>query len=115
MLKAEDLNVYYGKIHAIKVVSFEVRPGEIVSLIGANGAGKTTTLHTVSGLLRSVTGSITFDGKNISHIEPHNLVRHGLSHVPEGTRFPADDCFGKPRNGRLFNDKNAVRITQKSI
>ena len=84
MLKAEDLNVYYGKIHAIKDVSFEVRPGEIVSLIGANGAGKTTTLHTVSGLLRSVTGSITFDGKNISHIEPHNLVRHGLSHVPEG-------------------------------
>lgn len=84
MLKADDLNVYYGKIHAIKDVSFEVKPGEIVSLIGANGAGKTTTLHTVSGLLRSVTGSITFDGKNISHIEPHKLVRYGLSHVPEG-------------------------------
>lgn len=84
MLKADNLNVYYGKIHAIKDVSFEVKPGEIVSLIGANGAGKTTTLHTVSGLLRSVTGSITFDGKNISHIEPHKLVRYGLSHVPEG-------------------------------
>ena len=84
MLKADDLNVYYGKIHAIKNVSFEVKNGEIVSLIGANGAGKTTILHTISGLLRSTTGSITFEDKNISHIEPHKLVRHGLSHVPEG-------------------------------
>lgn len=84
MLKAENLNVYYGKIHAIKDVSFEVHPGEIVSLIGANGAGKTTTLHTVSGLLRSATGSITFDGHNISQAEPHKLIRHGLAHVPEG-------------------------------
>ena len=84
MLKADDLNVYYGKIHAIKNVSFEVKNGEIVSIIGANGAGKTTILHTISGLLRSTTGSITFEDKNISHIEPHKLVRHGLSHVPEG-------------------------------
>ena len=84
MLKVENLNVYYGKIHAISDVSFEVHPGEIVSLIGANGAGKTTTLHTISGLLRSTTGSITFDGKNISQAEPHKLIRLGLSHVPEG-------------------------------
>lgn len=84
MLKVNDLNVYYGKIHAIKNVSFEVNSGEIVSLIGANGAGKTTTLHTVSGLLRSTTGSIEFDGKDISHIEPHKLIKLGIAHVPEG-------------------------------
>ena len=65
MLKAENLNVYYKKIHAIKDISFEVNEGEVVSLIGANGAGKTTTLHTVSGLLRSTTGSITFCGQDI--------------------------------------------------
>lgn len=84
MLKVNDLNVYYGKIHAIKNVSFEVNSGEIVSLIGANGAGKTTTLHTVSGLLRSTTGSIEFDGKDISHVEPHKLIKLGIAHVPEG-------------------------------
>ncbi len=84
MLKVENLNVYYGKIHAISDISFEVHEGEIISLIGANGAGKTTTLHTISGLLRSQTGSITFNGQNISHAEPHKLVSLGLSHVPEG-------------------------------
>ena len=84
MLKAENLNVYYKKIHAIKDVSFEVHEGEIVSLIGANGAGKTTTLHTVSGLLRSVGGSITFCGQDISKTEPHKLISLGLAHVPEG-------------------------------
>ncbi|MBQ1258505.1 MAG: ABC transporter ATP-binding protein [Clostridia bacterium] len=84
MLKVDNLNVYYGKIHAIRDVSFEVNTGEIVSLIGANGAGKTTTLHTVSGLLRSTTGSITFDEKDISHFEPHKLIKYGIAHVPEG-------------------------------
>ncbi len=84
MLKAENLNVYYKKIHAIKDVSFEVNEGEIVSLIGANGAGKTTTLHTVSGLLRSTTGSITFCGQDITKTEPHKLISLGLAHVPEG-------------------------------
>jgi len=84
MLKVDNLNVYYGKIHAIRDVSFEVNTGEIVSLIGANGAGKTTTLHTVSGLLRSTTGSIVFDDKDISHVEPHKLINHGMAHVPEG-------------------------------
>ena len=84
MLKAENLNVYYKKIHAIKDISFEVNEGEVVSLIGANGAGKTTTLHTVSGLLRSTTGSITFCGQDITKIEPHKLISLGLAHVPEG-------------------------------
>lgn len=84
MLKAENLNVYYKKIHAIKDISFEVNEGEVVSLIGANGAGKTTTLHTVSGLLRSTTGSITFCGQDITRTEPHKLISLGLAHVPEG-------------------------------
>ena len=87
MLKVDNINVYYGKIHAIKDVSFEVNDGEIVALIGANGAGKSTILKTVSGLLRTKTGSITFNGENISHMEPHTLVPRGLSHVPEGRRI----------------------------
>lgn len=87
MLKATDINVFYGKIHAIKGVSFEVNEGEVVSLIGANGAGKSTILKTVSGLLRSKTGSIEFLGEDISQIEPFKLVPKGLAHVPEGRRI----------------------------
>ena len=87
ILRAEDLNVYYGAIHAVKDISFEVNEGEIVTLIGANGAGKTTTLQTVSGLLRSKTGSIQFLGENISRIPAHKLVDRGMAQVPEGRRI----------------------------
>ena len=87
LLKVDDINVYYGAIHAIKGVSFHVDEGEIVTLIGANGAGKSTTLQTISGLLRSKTGSITFDGQNISNVPAHKLVEHGLAQVPEGRRI----------------------------
>ena len=86
MLKVNDINVYYGNIHAIKGVSFEVNEGEVVSLIGANGAGKTTILKAVSGLLRSATGSIEFLGNDISKVEPYKLIPLGLAHVPEGRR-----------------------------
>ena len=86
MLKVDNINVYYGAIHAIKGISFEVNEGEIVTLIGANGAGKSTTLQTISGLLRSKTGSITFMDRDISNIAPHKLVAEGLAHVPEGRR-----------------------------
>ncbi len=86
MLKVNDINVFYGSIHAIKGVSFEVNKGEIVTLIGANGAGKSTILNTVSGLLRSKTGSITFLDKPISNIVPHKIVAGGLAQVPEGRR-----------------------------
>ena len=86
LLSVNDINVYYGAIHAIKGISFEVNEGEIVTLIGANGAGKSTSLNTVSGLLRSKTGSIEFDGKDISRIPAHKLVKMGLSQVPEGRR-----------------------------
>lgn len=86
MLNAEHINVYYGRIHAVKDVSFHVNEGEIVALIGANGAGKSTTLKTVSGLLHSKTGKIEFMGKDISKTEAYKLVPMGLAHVPEGRR-----------------------------
>ena len=87
LLNVENINVYYGAIHAIKDISFHVNEGEIVTLIGANGAGKTTTLQTISGLLRSKTGSITFQGHNISAVRADKLVTHGLAQVPEGRRI----------------------------
>ena len=86
LLNVEGINVYYGAIHAIKDISFHVNEGEIVTLIGANGAGKTTTLQTISGLLRSKTGSITFEGQNISNVRADKLVARGLAQVPEGRR-----------------------------
>ena len=86
MLKVHDIHVYYGKIHAVKGVSFEVNEGEIVSLIGANGAGKSTILKTVSGLMHPKSGTIEFMGKDIAHMEPNKIVTKGLVHVPEGRR-----------------------------
>lgn len=87
MLKVDNINVYYGQIHALKDVSLEVHQGEIVALIGANGAGKSTALRTISGLLRSKTGSITLLGEDISKTEASKLVAKGLAHVPEGRRI----------------------------
>ena len=86
ILKVSDINVYYGAIHAINGVSFEVNPGEVVTLIGANGAGKSTTLQTVSGLLHSRTGSIEFLGENLMGVPAHKVVAKGLAQVPEGRR-----------------------------
>lgn len=87
MLKIDDIHVYYGAIHAIKGVSFEVHEGEVVALIGANGAGKSTILKTVSGLMHPKSGSVTFCGQDISHMEAHKLLKQGLAHVPEGRRI----------------------------
>lgn len=87
MLKVNDINVYYGAIHAIKGVSFEVRPGEVVTLIGANGAGKSTILNTVCGLLHSRTGSIEFLDRPLGAVSAHRIVEQGLAHVPEGRRI----------------------------
>ena len=86
ILKVDDINVYYGSIHAIKGISFEVNKGEIVTLIGANGAGKSTTLNTISGLLRSRSGSVSFMGENLGHVPCHKVVSKGLALVPEGRR-----------------------------
>ena len=87
MLKVENIDVYYGAIHAVKNVSFEVGDDEIVALIGANGAGKSTILKTVSGLMHPRTGTITFCDQNITHTESYKLLRTGLAHVPEGRRI----------------------------
>ena len=87
ILKVEDINVYYGSIHAIKGISFEVQEGEVVTLIGANGAGKSTTLNAVSGLLRSKTGSISFFGASLAKVPSHKVVAKGLALVPEGRRI----------------------------
>ena len=86
MLKIDDINVYYGAIHAIKGISLTVNQGEIVTLIGANGAGKSTTLRTISGLLKPKTGSITFQGQDIAGTPAHKIVGLGGSQVPGGRR-----------------------------
>lgn len=87
MLKVDNINVYYGNIHALKGISLEVHTDEIVALIGANGAGKSTTLKTISGLMRTKTGGITLMNEDISHTDAHKLVAKGLAHVPEGRRI----------------------------
>lgn len=90
MLKVADLNVYYGSIHAVKGVSFEVEEGEIVTLIGANGAGKSTTLNTVAGLLKLRTGSIEFEGESLVGIPAHKMIAKGIALCPEGRRVFQD-------------------------
>ena len=84
LLKVDNINVFYGNIHAVKDVSFEVNEGEIVTLIGANGAGKSTTLKTVSGLLHPKTGDVLYKGKSIKGVRAHKIVEAGLAQVPEG-------------------------------
>jgi branched-chain amino acid transport system ATP-binding protein len=89
LLTVDEIEVRYGAIRALKNISFEVRTGEVVALLGANGAGKTTTQKTVSGMLRPSLGSITYDGKRIDGIPAHELIHLGICHVPEGRRvFP---------------------------
>lgn len=90
MLDIKDINVYYGAIHAIKGISLTVNKGEIVTLIGANGAGKSTTLRTISGLLKPKTGNIEFLGKDIAAMPAHQIVKEGISQVPEGRRIFAE-------------------------
>lgn len=87
MLKVDDINVYYGSIHAIKGISFEVNEGEIVTLIGANGAGKSTTLNTIAGLLKPRTGAIEFEGSSVLGVPAHKIVSRGMALCPEGRRI----------------------------
>ncbi|MDO4305884.1 MAG: ABC transporter ATP-binding protein [Eubacteriales bacterium] len=89
MLEVKDLYVNYGAVEAIKGISFTVKPGEIVTLIGANGAGKTTTLHTISGLTKAKSGSITYNGTDLLKTDPSKIITLGIAHVPEGRHvFP---------------------------
>ncbi|MDD6770349.1 MAG: ABC transporter ATP-binding protein [Inconstantimicrobium porci] len=87
MLKIKNLNVYYGAIHALKSINIEIREGEIVTLIGSNGAGKTSTLKAISGIIPCKSGTIEFEGKDITNAQPHKLVYAGIGHVPEGRRI----------------------------
>ena len=86
LLEVNNIEVYYGLIKALKGVSFQVNKGEVVALIGANRAGKTTTLHTITGLLNAKSGSIIYDGKDITKTPAHKIVAMGMAHVPEGRR-----------------------------
>ena len=109
MLKIDDIHVYYSAIHAIKGISFEVHEGEIVALIGANGAGKSTILKTVSGLMHPRSGSITFMGENIAHMEAYKLLRHGLAHVPEGRRIFLQMTVQENLDMGAFTQKNVSK------
>ena len=90
MLEVKNIEVYYGMIQALKGISFVVNQGEVIALIGANGAGKTTTLHTLTGLLSPKSGSVIFEGKDITKTPAHKIVSMGIAHVPEGRRVFAD-------------------------
>ena len=106
MLEIKDLEVCYGVIRAIKGISFEVNQGEVIALIGANGAGKTTILHTITGLVPAKSGSILFEGKELTKTPAHKIVSMGMAHVPEGRRiFPAVECFGKFETRRLHEKR----------
>ena len=111
VLKVDNINVYYGSIHAIKGISFDVRKGEIVTLIGANGAGKSTTLNTISGLLHHTTGSISFMGESLAKIPPHKIVERGLAQVPEGRRIFAHMTVQENLEMGAFT-KNASEIPE---
>lgn len=111
MLKINDINVYYGNIHALKGVSLDINEGEIVTLIGANGAGKSTLLKTISGLLKPKSGDILFQGQSISGKVAQAIVKQGLSHVPEGRRVFANMSVEEnlELGAYLRNDKQGIR------
>ena len=115
MLRVENIHVYYGSIHAIKGISFEVHEGETVALIGANGAGKSTTLKTVSGLLHPKTGNIHFLGQDITHADAHTLVRHGMAHVPEGRRIFLQMTVQENLEMGAFTRKDDISDTLENI
>ena len=117
MLEVKDLNVYYGMIHAIKGVSFEVNEGEIIALIGANGAGKTTVLHTISGLIEPKSGHILFEGQDITKVPAHRIVSLGVAQVPEGRRvFAQMSVYQNLKMGAFSrNDKDAIEKTLEMV
>lgn len=112
MLKIDNIHVYYGAIHALKGVSLEVHKGEIVTLIGANGAGKSTTLRTVSGLLAPKSGGISFLGENIAGMPAHEIVKHGISQVPEGRRIFAEMSVQENLEMGAFTRKDKAGVAQ---
>ncbi len=117
MLEVKDLEVYYGVIRALKGISFEVNQGEVIALIGANGAGKTTTLHTITGLLQAKSGTITFEGRDITRMPAHTIVKQGIAHVPEGRRvFSNLTVYENLRMGAYTRtDKNEIEETLQIV
>ena len=117
MLEVKDLSVYYGVIQALKGISFEVNEGDVIALIGANGAGKTTNLHTITGLIPSKSGSITFEGKDITKVPGYKLVPMGIAHVPEGRRvFAQLSVLQNLKMGAYTrNDKQEIEDTLTKI
>lgn len=120
MLEIRDLEVNYGAINAIKKISFDVNQGEVIALIGANGAGKTTTLHTITGLLKAKSGSVMFDGKELTKMPPHKIVEMGMAHVPEGRRifqqlsvFKNLDLGAYTRRDRAEYARNLAMVYEK--
>lgn len=117
MLKIEKIDVYYGAIHALKGISVEVQEGEIVTLIGANGAGKSTILRTVSGLLRPKVGQVSFEGKNIAGIAAQDIVKLGISQVPEGRRVFANMSVleNLELGAYIRNDKKGIQEDMEKV
>lgn len=117
MLEVKDLSVYYGVIQALKGISFEVEEGDVIALIGANGAGKTTTLHALTGLIPVKSGSIVFEGKDITKVPGYKLVSMGIAHVPEGRRvFAQLTVLQNLKMGAYTrNDKQESEETIKKI
>ena len=117
MLEIKDLSVYYGVIQALKGISFEVNEGEVIALIGANGAGKTTTLHTVSGLIAPKSGSVIFEGQDITKTPAHKIVSMGMAHVPEGRRvFASLSVLQNLRLGAYTrNDKKEIEESLRKV
>jgi branched-chain amino acid transport system ATP-binding protein len=110
MLVLDDVNTYYGNIHALQGISLTVGQGEIVTLIGANGAGKTTTLKTISGLLHPRRGTVTFEGKDISRVAAHRLVHDGIGHAPEGRRiFSRMTVLENLQMGAFTRDQSTIQ------
>jgi len=112
VLKIDNINVYYGEIHAVKGVSIDVPEGDIVTIIGSNGAGKSTILQTISGLLRSRTGDIVFNDESIAADAPHRIVKRGLAHVPEGRRIFANMSVRENLEMGAFLQKDKSWITE---
>ena len=115
MLSVENLNVYYGAIHALHDISFHVDTGEIVTLIGANGAGKTSILQSISALIPRRSGAITFDGKDLSHIPAHRLISMGLTQVPEGRRVFATMTVMENLEMGAYADPAGMEETMKDV
>ena len=117
LLDVKDLNVYYGAIHALQGISFNVKEGEIVSLIGANGAGKSTTLRALSGLIRPRSGSITFKGEDITLEPAEKIVRKGISHVPEGRKIfaPLTVRENLEMGAYIINDKAEINRMMERV